>query len=169
MEELTKFIRDSIKQGFSKEEIKNKLLEEDWSSEEIDSAFAIPLESSKARGTILKIIALWLIASVILLFSIAVLRYELGIIDYTIIDPVTGESLGGYCSDPSCSEVKQSALTQVKNNLTIDIIIAVFLSLAISLIYLRSHHKKTVLWVINGLFFIFVIVNRPMVFVCRMI
>lgn len=169
MSSLSDFIKESLDRGFTQEEIKKKLIEVGWKKEIIeneiskfnqhqtdqeDAFFSKPEISKKV---ILHSILFFLAVSIILSLVFSVMRYELSIVNYTIIDPSTGESLKGYCSDPSCSEAKEAALTSVKVNLLMDIFTSIAISLFLAIPYIFITKKKVLLWGLNIILFLLVI------------
>tara|TARA_Y100000310_G_scaffold344806_1_gene459651 strand:- start:2649 stop:3218 length:570 start_codon:yes stop_codon:yes gene_type:complete len=180
MDKIDIFIQESLKRGFSLKEVESKLLEVGWPPENVHNAitrannqdqenpkvvfrkkqepgkiFAKPQFTEK---TILQTLLIFLGASIILSLTFAIFTYEWEIVNYTITDPVTGEQLRGYCEDPSCSEVKEAAAEAVKDNLTLDILMAMLAALIATMAYLFIVNKKAVIWTLNSIFFLLVIV-----------
>lgn len=97
---------------------------------------------------------------ILLTFTILVYFYMNGIINYEIQDPITGTKYTKSCTQEDCSDLRAFALDSVKNMFTIILISGFILSVLIIIVYklIPSNWKKTFFWVINGMYFLFLLI-----------
>jgi hypothetical protein len=181
---LKQFIKESLDKGASETEIKNVLLSKGWKSEIIDSVFEgieKPIkikeepkieqreEPRKEKKEVkikkvgekkfspMKLLTYaisFIFITLILSGTFVVYFYIQGMNDYTITDS-SGEQLRKTCINEDCSDLKEYALENVKDKLTIAVLISAGVAIVALLLHFMLPFKTQMLWVFNILYFLF--------------
>lgn len=176
---LKNFILSSRSKKLSDFEIKNALRSKGWPEDLLEQGFRMlgpaqqpvkqierpiqqqvqpkPIKERKPIN-IKKIIwffVAFIIATVIISGTILVFNYVLGLSDYTISQG--GEDIKGKCLELDCSDMKEFAFNYAQDALSSAIMIGLIASLAIVLLYAFLPFRNVILWVVNGLYFVFLV------------
>jgi len=99
-------------------------------------------------------IAIFLILS----FTVLIFYYMTGLMDYTVLDPASGNLVNGKCYQENCSDMKESAYNVAKDKLLFSSIIGLLAAFILVLVYKFIKWKTTFLWIVNILYFAFLAV-----------
>ena len=103
-------------------------------------------------------ILIFIAISVILTFTALVFFYMQGVMDYKVFDPTTGTNLKRTCIYQNCSDLRDFALNFAKTKILLSLVIGIFVSFIIVLMYNLISFKKIFLWVIQILFLAFLLI-----------
>lgn len=183
---LKSFILSSRSKKISDFEIKNALRSKGWPEDLINQGFNIvgpiqqpkpiqqpaqqkpvPIDDKKwvskpkkerkpinAKKIIWFIIA-FIVAAVIITGTIFVYNYVIGLSTYTVLQ--NGQEYTGKCLNLDCSDMKDSAFNYAKESFILALIVGVIASLITVILYATLPFRNIVLWVVNGLYFLFLI------------
>ncbi|MBS3172565.1 hypothetical protein J4438_03225 [Candidatus Woesearchaeota archaeon] len=177
---LKNFILSSRSKGISDFEIKNALRSKGWPEDLLEQGFRmftqtqpqrpiiqpkpiqekIEVKPKKERKPINFKKIIWffiafVVATLIITGTIFVYNYVIGLSSYTLTQ--NGEELHGKCLDQNCSDMKDSAFNYAKENFTYSLIVGLIASLITVVLYATLPFRNIILWVINGLYFLFLI------------
>ncbi len=177
---LKKFVRESIEKGVSETEIKNVLTAKGWKPAAIADAFRgikkpkpVKIKETKVekpkkekkkpekkegkKFEPVKIVAYLvslLFLSLILTGTFVVFFYIQGMNDYEVTD-TSGNALTKTCLEEDCSDLKDHALTNVKDNLVLSILTSIGIALIALVLHFILPFKTQLLWIYNILYFLF--------------
>ncbi|MEK6974256.1 MAG: hypothetical protein AABW41_03410 [Nanoarchaeota archaeon] len=97
---------------------------------------------------------------VLLTFTILVYFYMNGTINYEIQDPSTGTKYNKSCIQEDCSDLRAFALDSVRDKFVPILISGFILSGLIIIVYklIPLNWKKIFFWIINGMYFLFLLI-----------
>ncbi len=175
---LKQFIRKSLNEGISETEIRNVLLSKGWKPQELKEAFkGIERRKSKKLGkptiekkkgsfeekpeqkkiTPMKIITYlisFIFITLVLSGTFVVYFYIQGMNDYSVTDS-SGNTLKKTCINEDCSDLKEHALKNVKDNILITILTSIGVALVFVILHFILPIKTQLLWIYNILYFLF--------------
>jgi len=176
---LKNFILSSRSKKLSDFEIKNALRSKGWPEDLLEQGFRMlgpaqqpvkqterpiqqpaqpkPIKERKPINVkkIIWFFVAFIIAAVIISGTILVFNYVLGLSDYTISQG--GEDIKGKCLELDCSDMKEFAFNYAQDALSSAIMIGLIASLVIVLLYAFLPFRNVILWVVNGLYFVFLV------------
>nr|MBA4405174.1 hypothetical protein [Nanoarchaeum sp.] len=175
---LKNFILSSRSKKLIDFEIKNALRSKGWPEDLLEQGFRMvgpaqqikqiekpvqqniqpkPMKEKKPINVkkIIWFFVAFIIAAVIITGTILVFNYVLGLSDYTISQG--GEDIKGKCLELDCSDMKEFAFSYAQDALTSAIMIGLIASLIIVLLYAFLPFRNVILWVVNGLYFVFLV------------
>ena len=178
---LVSFIKNALAKGYSEDYVRKGLLAKNWPLDKINEFILIaksqllpkrePIKepeikiepllkpkkhvSAKAISiTTLSFIGIFLL----LTFTLLVYFYMNGVINYKVIDPTTDKEFKKSCLYQDCHDLRDAALVATKSKLILSIIIGFVTSALIVLVYRLIPYKNIFFWVVNSLYFLFIII-----------
>jgi hypothetical protein len=177
---LKQFIRKSIEEGISETEIRNVLLSKGWKPQKIEESFRgierpkpkklekpiiekkkeeISKEEKPERKKItpMKIITYlisFIFITLILSGTFVVFFYIQGMNNYSITDS-SGNVLKKTCLNEDCSDLKEYALENVRDNVLLTILTSAIIALIFIILHFLLPIKTQLLWIYNILYFLF--------------
>lgn len=179
-ERLLKFIKTALGKGITKDQIKSALKQRGWPEYKIIESFNL-VESQRAAGAakeaekpkkeekiarphskitfsvIMSYLVSFVLITVVLTATISLLFYVISITEYEVIDPTTGETVKGECLEEKCTDMKEFGFQKVKDQLPLSLRIAAISAFIIVLAYGLLPFKTALLWIINLLYFVFIV------------
>ena len=167
---LNKFIKKSRQRGISDQEIKNALLAKRWPADLVEKGFEgpaqvqeKPVKEQKPKQPrepfnfklLMWYIVAFIVASIILTGTLFVYYYVIGLSEYTIT--ANGEEQRGKCLELDCSDMKDSAFNYAMESIVLMLAIGVGAALLIVLLYSLLPIKNVILWIVNILYFLFLV------------
>lgn len=168
---LKQFIKRSRQKGISDQEIKSALLAKRWPVDLVEQGFEGPAQFQEQRKVqeqkpkkprkpfnfklLVWCIVAFIVASIILSGTIFVYYYVVGLSQYTIT--VGGEEERGKCLELDCSDMKDSAYSYAMESIMLMLMIGVGAAFIIVLLYSLLPVKNAILWIVNILYFLFLV------------
>ena len=179
---LIDFIKKSLEEGISEDQIKQALTAKHWPIEKINNSFAVvnqhklkkkkevkikvkpkqekelPKERKKFNFKKVGLYFMWfIIISIILSLSITMFFYIQAMVSYEVVNPNTGILQNGICLNEDCSDMKNYIYDQINPQLWIILIMGLSISLLILTIHALIPKKELIIWTSNILFFLYMI------------
>jgi hypothetical protein len=166
---LKQFIKKSRQKGISDQEIKTALLAKRWPADVVAKGFEGPaqvqekVQEQKPKQPkkpfnfklLMWYVLAFIVASIILTGTIFVYYYVLGLSEYTI--NVNGEEQRGKCLELDCSDMKDHAFDYAMDSIVLMLAIGIGAALLIVLLYALLPVKNAILWIVNILYFLFLV------------
>ncbi len=175
---LIDFIKQARSKGYQDDLIRRSILDKGWPLEEVNVAFNIlkttqeftpytipiqkPIQEPKKevqekKKTSSKEILKWASAGLgillLLTFTFLVFFYMNALMDYAVVDSATQQESTNRCLNPDCSDLKEYALSAMKEKALLASIMSLITTITILAVYKLIKFKKTFIWILNIIYF----------------